>query len=96
MFDKMKQLMEMKRQADQIKKELDSTDVEVTDVKGIKIIINGSQNFKSIEIDQALVANPDKKRLERDLLLSVNAAINRSQNIAAQKMKSLMPGLPGL
>jgi len=92
MFDKMKELMEMKKQADRIKKDLDAATVEVTEVSGVKIVISGSQNFRSLEIDEALVNAKDKRRLEMDLLRSVNAAIRQSQNLAAQKMKAVLPG----
>jgi uncharacterized protein (UPF0332 family) len=34
-----------------------------------------------------------KSRFEADLLRSINAAIKKSQNVAAQKMASVMPGL---
>jgi len=45
MFDKMKNLMELKKQADCIKRELDYTTTEVNIVDGIKIVISGAQNF---------------------------------------------------
>ena len=96
MFDKMKQLMDMKKQADRIKKELDACSVEVEEVRGIKIKINGSQNFQSIEIDEGQLSANDKNRLESNLLRSVNAAIIKSQNLAASKMKDVMPGFPGM
>lgn len=96
MFDKMKELMEMKKQADRIKKELDASEVEVNEISGVKIVINGSQNFQSLEIDETLVNNGNKKQLESDLLRSVNAAVRKSQNLAAQKMKAVMPGLSGM
>ncbi|MCK4882765.1 MAG: YbaB/EbfC family nucleoid-associated protein [Candidatus Omnitrophica bacterium] len=96
MFDKMKELMEMKKQADRIKRELDASTVEVNEVKGVRIVVSGSQNFQSLEIDETLVNRGDKERLERDLLRSVNAAIRQSQSLAAQKMKAVMPGLPGM
>ena len=92
----MKQLIEMKRQADQIKRELESVTVDVQEVRGIKIAINGSQHFKSIEIDEALLTAANKARLQVDLLRSLNAAIGKSQGIAAQKMKSILPGFPGI
>ena len=96
MFDKMKQLMEMKRQADQIKRQLDCESVECQDVRGIKIVINGAQQVQSIEIDENLL-NPDNKGpLQKDLLRGINAAIAKSQQVAAQKMKSMMPGFPGI
>lgn len=97
MFDKMKQVMEMKKQADRIKKELDAETVETKDVRGITVVINGSQKFKSISLDESILAGADKARLEKDLLHSINAAINASQNLAARKMKELMPaGFPGM
>lgn len=77
MFDKMKDLMEMKKQADRIKKELDTTMVEVN------------------AVDEALLREGNKQQLEADLLHSVNAAIRKSQEIATQKMKAVMPGFPG-
>lgn len=96
MFDQMKQLMEMKKKADQVKKELDSSSVEINEVNGIKMTITGSQDFKSIEIDEGLLNTTNKQRFERDLLRSVNAAIKKSQNLAASKMKAVMPNLPGM
>ena len=96
MFNKMKDLMEMKKQADRIKKELDSSIVEVNTVNGVRIVVNGSQNFQSVEIDDALVHVDRKKQLEENVLRSINDAIKKSQNLAAQKMKVIMPGFPGM
>ncbi len=96
MFGKMKELMEMKRQADKIKKELDASQVEVSAVNGITLGINGSQNFSSIIIDENLLKPENKQRLEKDLVKSLNAAINKSQQMAAEKMKAVMPGFPGM
>lgn len=96
MLDKMKQLMEIKRQADMIKRELESASVEVTEVPGIRIVVTGAQQFKSVEIDEALVATGNKSRLQADLLRSLNAAVKKSQVMAAQKMKDVMPGFPGM
>jgi len=96
MFDKMKQLMEMKKQADRIKKELDRVCVDVNDVPGIHIEITGSQAFRSIEIREDLLTAENKARLEADLLRSLNAAVKKSQAAAAQKMAAAMPNIPGM
>jgi len=93
MFDKMKQLMEMKRQADQIKKDLEASTLDVSEVSGINIVIDGAQSFRSIEVDAHLLTPDNKVRLENDLKRSINAAIKQSQNVAAKKMASLMPGM---
>ncbi len=95
MFGKMKELMEMKKQADKIKKELDAVDVEVQEVRGITIAINGSQRFRSVSIDDSLLTVSNKAKLEKDLLRSLNAAIQKSQHVAAKKMQAVMPGLGG-
>jgi len=96
MFDKMKQLMEMKKQADRIKKELDAITVDVNEVNGIAVQITGSQAFRSITIDPELLKSENKARLEKDLLRSMNAAVKKSQNTAAQKMAASMPNLSGM
>ena len=97
MFDKMKQLMELKKQADQLKKELEAVVLEVNDVRGIKLVINGSQEIKSIQIDPSLLNEGNKARLEGDLLKSFNSAVKKAQMTAAKKMQNLLPqGFPGI
>jgi DNA-binding protein YbaB len=97
MLDKVKQLMDLKRQADQLKKELEAIKLEVAEVRGIKIVVNGAQSFQSIEIDESLLTPANKNRVQMDLLRSINSAVKKSQQQAAIKMKS-MPGfnLPGM
>jgi len=97
MIDKIKQLMEVKRQADQIKRELENTTIEVSESSGIKIAINGAQKFQSVEIAESFLNTANKVKLESDLLKSLNAAITKSQNTAAQKMKEMTGiNIPGL
>ena len=93
MFDKMKQLMEMKKQADVVKKQLESTTAECEDVRGIKIVIDGAQTVRSIKIDDQYYQSRKKEELERDLMRSVNAANKKVQSMAAQKLAAVMPGL---
>ena len=57
MLDQVKKLMEMKKQADILKKELEATIIEVTETRGIKLVINGAQIFQSIEIEEGLLGN---------------------------------------
>ena len=97
MFDKMRGLMEMKRKAEELKRELDSAIIEVDEVRGIKIVVSGSQNFQSLEISEELLSPENKKRLETDLLRALNSAIKKSQNLAAQKMQTMAGfNIPGL
>lgn len=97
MLDKVKQQMEAIKQANQIKKELEAIKIEVADVRGIKIVVNGAQIFQSVEIDESLLTPQSKNRIQMDLLRSINTAVKKSQQQAANKMKS-MPGFnfPGM
>ena len=97
MFDKVKKMMELKKQADKLKKELEATVIEVSDVRGIKVVVNGAQIFQSVEIDAGLLSAGNKNRVQMDLLRSLNTAVKKSQQAAAGKMRN-MPGLniPGL
>lgn len=90
MFGKVKELMEMKKEADRIKKELDAIVLDVEDVKGIKIRINGSQEFLDLIIDEEYYSKADRNKLQKDLLRSVNAAMKKAQKTAAMKMASQM------
>ena len=97
MLDKIKQLMELKKQADRIKRELDAISVECQEVKGIKIEMTGSQRIKMIDIDEIYLKPENKNKLQADLERSFNTALQKSQNMAAQKMKDVLPGgFPGL
>jgi DNA-binding protein YbaB len=97
MLDQVKKLMEMKKQADILKKELEATIIEVQETRGIKVVVNGAQIFQSIDIEEGLLNAGNKNRVQMDLLKNMNTAIKRSQQAAANKMKN-MPGfnLPGL
>jgi len=89
MFDQMKKLMEMKKQADQIKRELEASKTEVSDDSGITIVIDGAQKFHSIEIDPSLLGEDSRESLQQRILKSINHAIAKSQAMAAEKMKKM-------
>ncbi len=93
MIDKMKQLWEMKRKMDGIKKELDSL-ILASEDSLVKVTITGSQEIKSVEI-KADLAGLNKAKLEAALAETVNRAVRESQKAAAQKMSAL-GAIPGL
>ncbi|MHB0996735.1 MAG: YbaB/EbfC family nucleoid-associated protein [Elusimicrobiales bacterium] len=93
MLDKMKQLWELKKKMDEVKKELDSMEMASED-NLVKVTITGSQEIKAVEIKPELSA-ADKGKLEASLKETVNRAVKESQKAAAQKMSAL-GGIPGL
>ncbi|MCC7288872.1 YbaB/EbfC family nucleoid-associated protein [bacterium] len=95
MFDKAKTLMELRK----IQKELKSVEIEVEAGNGaVKLTINGEQKVQKVKIDPAAVDVEDLERLERHLESAFNQAITKSQQEAAERMKSVAGGLglPGM
>ena len=94
MFDKMKELFEMKKKMDEIKKELDGLTLESED-NLVKVTITASQEIKAVSIKGELSAT-DKTKLEASLVETVNRAVRQSQKTAAQKISVLTGlGMPG-
>ncbi len=89
MFDKVKQLANLKKMRDQamaIQKQLAQEEI-VIEEDNIKIVITGDQKLKLLEIDG--LTN------ERVLEL-INKAIKKSQEVAARKLAEMSGGLSGL
>ena len=94
MFSKLKQIQDLKSQANQIKKALSEESVEGSGAWGkVKIAMDGNQEVKKVEIDNELLS--DKAKLESGVLEATNDAIKKVQRVMAQKM-SQMGGFPGL
>ncbi len=97
MFDKMKQLIEMQKKMQEMKRQLDGTIFEITSYDGlVRVTMNGSQEIKEISI-QGNLAEIEKTTLEKALKDAYSRAIQRSHDMAAQKMKDITGfNLPGM
>jgi nucleoid-associated protein EbfC len=95
MFDKAKTLYELKKIQSALSKE--TIDIE-TGNGAVKVTINGEQKIKKISIDPELVDLEEISKLEKWLESAITQGITRSQQLAAEKMKSVAGGLglPGL
>lgn len=87
MFDKVKQMMELKKQADALKKMLADEIVEV-EAGGMKIVMTAEQKVKTLELGD----DPN----EKTLLEMFNKASEEAQKVAAKKMQEQMGGMSGL
>ncbi|OGM15308.1 hypothetical protein A2V56_03620 [Candidatus Woesebacteria bacterium RBG_19FT_COMBO_42_9] len=89
MFDKLKQLNELRKMRSQamgLQKELDQI-IETYENRGVKVKVTGSQKVDYIEIDGE----------ERsDIKDAINEAMKRVQKEAAKKMLEMGGGLSGL
>lgn len=89
MFDKFKQLGELKKmrdQAMQIQKELAQEMMEINK-NGVRIVISGDQKIQTIETNG---------RSDNDIKEAVNEAVKKAQEVAARKLASMSGGLGGL
>jgi len=91
MFDKIRKMRDFQKHAQEIKKELEETLVDVQDVPGIRAVISGTQDFRRIDIDPGRLSPDQKTSLEKDLLATLQAAVKKSQTLATQRMASMIP-----
>ncbi|MBP7215969.1 MAG: YbaB/EbfC family nucleoid-associated protein [Candidatus Omnitrophica bacterium] len=97
MFDKMKQLMEMQKSMQEMKRQLEAAvfEVESSD-RLVKITMTGTQQVQQVSI-QGELPTVQKLNLEKSIKDAYNKAIKRSQEIAAEKMKGITGfNIPGL
>jgi len=89
MFDKFKQLGELKKMRDEalrIQRELAAEKVEVLEGE-IKVVVSGDQKVQELEI---------QGEAQPRLIEVLNKALKRSQEVAARKVQSMSGGLSGL
>jgi DNA-binding YbaB/EbfC family protein len=97
MGDMMGKLQEMKKKAEEIKEKLDNTVLLVEGAGGdIKIEITGNRKINSITVSPAL-QHGDKLALEKELLATMNKAIEQANRANEEEMKRATSGLlPGI
>lgn len=62
----------------------------------VKVTMTGDQHCKEIFIDPEMLKDADAEMLQDLILSGVNAALDQSRELAAQKMGPLTGGLSGL
>jgi DNA-binding protein YbaB len=94
-FDRAKALFELKRIQSALAKEI--IEVETGD-GAVTVRMNGEQKLQKITLDPDKIDADDLGRLEKWLESAITQAITRSQQAAADKMKSISGGLgiPGM
>ena len=88
MFNKLKQIKDLRDQAKQIQSKMAEETLEI-EKNGIKILINGNQEIIYYKIENTELLNPKKAEdLESALKQATNEAIKSAQKAMAQKMMS--------
>lgn len=92
--DLMAQVQQMQQQMAEQQEALADETISVTAAGGvITVEITGHQRVKSITIDPEVVDPEDVEMLQDMLVAAVNAAIEQSQAMAAEKMEGLTGGV---
>lgn len=94
-LDQGKMLMEARR----IQKELRNTKIEIEKADGkIKVVMNGEQKVEDLIIDPEILSPDNDLLIKNSLREAFSEAIKRSQQVAAEKMKSITGDLniPGM
>lgn len=98
MFDKLKQIKELRDRAKQMKDMLAQETVHADAAHGqVNIVMDGNQEILSLTVEPALLAADKKEALEQGIKEAVNEAIKKSRAVMAQKIQNMdglnMPGL---
>ncbi len=97
MGDLMKQAQAMQKKVGEMQAELAAKTVGAASGGGmVKVVANGAQEIVSIKIEKEVLNDPDM--LADLILVAVNEALKKSQDMMAEEMSKLTGGLnlPGL
>jgi len=96
MFNKLKQFNDLRKQANTIKNAMAEEIVE-SENSAVKIVMDGNQDIKSLEIKDEYMSPDKKKDLEKKITDAIADAIKKVQRKMAAKMQSMggldLPGL---
>ncbi|HKW96044.1 MAG TPA: YbaB/EbfC family nucleoid-associated protein [Methylomirabilota bacterium] len=95
----LKQVQQMQTKMAKVQADLEQEQVQASAGGGaVKVVVNGQQKLLSIAIDPD-VAGDDVEMLQDLVVAAVNDAMDRSRELAAERMQSVAAGLglpPGL
>ncbi|MEA3249875.1 MAG: YbaB/EbfC family nucleoid-associated protein [Patescibacteria group bacterium] len=96
MFNKLKQVKDMRDKAKKLQNMLSEESVEASAAWGkVKVVMDGNQSVQSVEIDPEMLS--DKRKLEEAMKEVYNDAVKKAQKKMVDKMrKSGDLNIPGL
>ncbi len=94
MFDKMKQLQQMKEQMDVLKERLNSISVK-GDCQGVTVVANGNRKIMEVIIPKESMEAGDNEELAELVLMATNQALENAENLNETEMRGMAGGLMG-
>ena len=96
MLSKVKQFNDLRKQANTLKSAMSEESVTI-DNKGIKIVMDGNQEIKTLEINEEYLSPSKKKDLEKYIKNAMADALKKIQRKMAMKMQKMdnfnIPGM---
>ena len=94
-MDMMGQLQKLQEQVEQAQAQLAEETVSATAGGGaVKITVTGDQKCRSVEIDPEVLQDADAEMIGDMILTAFNSALEKSREMAAEKLGPLAGGLP--
>jgi DNA-binding YbaB/EbfC family protein len=91
----MGQLQKLQEQLQVAQDQLAQDTVTVTTGGGaVTVVMTGDQRCQSITVDPAVLEDKDVEMLQDLLLTAVNAALDKSRDLASERLGPLAGGLP--
>ncbi len=91
----MGQLQKLQEQLQLTQDQLAQETVSTTTGGGaVTVVMTGDQHCESITIDPAVLEDKDVEMLQDLLLTAINAALDKSRDLAAERLGPLAGGLP--
>lgn len=91
----MGQLQKLQEQLQEAQAKLAEETVTATAGGGaVKVTVTGDQHCQSVEIDPELLTDADVEMLQDLILTAVNSALDKSRELAADRLGPLAGGLP--
>ena len=94
MFDKMKQLQQMKGQMDAAKERLNHISVK-GECQGVTVVANGNKKITEVIIPKEIYASADNEEVAELILLATNKAIESAESVFESEMRGMAGGLMG-
>lgn len=97
MFGKIKDLMEAKGKAEEMRKKLETMNVTGESYNAeVVVTATGGRKIIKIDINQGVLNVRGKQEIDHLVLTAVNNALEKADRLMAEEMKNIMPNIPGL
>lgn len=100
MLGNMKKLQQMQKEMKEIKDRLETVSVTGESQDGsVKVICNANKKVLDVSIDETLAQSGDKSKLEDMVLIAVQNAMEKAENVSESEMQQAAMGMmnmPGL